>query len=168
MSEICILYCLTKREMTIYSVRKHISEYFGAFTNPSHGTIHPCMKKLLGYGFLSVHDILSEGGKKSSYYSITDKGKKYFADLMLSDFSVNPSVFLGEINIRIAAMGALQNKEKESFRQHCLQALELYRVTTENLINGEYSGMDTLQIEIAKLSVMNTKLIAEFLEKLKV
>ncbi len=168
MSEICILYCLTKREMTIYAVRKHIFEYFGAFTNPSHGTIHPCMKKLLGYGFLDAHDILSEGGKKSSYYSITERGKKHFAELMLSEFSENPSVFLGEVNIRIAAMGALPSKEKENFKQHCLQALELYCVTTENLINNEYSCMDELQKETARLSVKNTKTIREFLTNLKV
>ena len=168
MSEICILYCLTKREMTIYSVKKHISEYFGAFTNPSHGTIHPCMKKLLGYGFLNVNDILSEGGKKSSYYSITDKGRTYFADLMMSDFSENPSVFLGEINTRIAAMGALPNKDKEDFRQHCLHALELYEVSTNNLINDEYTGLDDFQKATAKLSVENTKAIANFLTYLKV
>ena len=150
MSEICILYCLTKREMTIYSVKKHISEYFGAFTNPSHGTIHPCMKKLLGYGFLNVNDILSEGGKKSS------------------DFSENPSVFLGEINTRIAAMGALPHKDTEDFRQHCLHALELYEVSTNNLINDEYSGLDDFQKATAKLSVENTKAIANFLTYLKV
>lgn len=168
MSEICILYCLTKREMTIYAVRKHISEYFGAFTNPSHGTIHPCMKKLSSYGFLEVHDILSDGGKKSSYYSITERGKKHFTTLMMSDFSENPSVFLGEINIRIAAMNALPSKEKENFKQHCLQALELYSVSTTNLINNEYSGMDEFQKETAKLSIKNTKAIAEFLSDLKV
>ena len=168
MSEICILYCLTKREMTIYSVKKHISEYFGAFTNPSHGTIHPCMKKLLGYGFLNVNDILSEGGKKFSYYSITDKGRKYLCTLMLSDFSENPSVFLNEINIRIASMDALPQKEKENFIRHCLQALELYEVSTNNSINDEFSGMNDLQKEIARLSVKNTKMITEFLSGVKV
>lgn len=168
MSEICILYCLTKREMTIYSVKKHIKEYFGAFTNPSHGTIHPCMKKLLSYGFLKVNDILSDGGKKFSYYSITDKGKKYFTDIMMSEFSENPSVFLNEISIRISAMSALQAKDKADFVQHCQQALELYQISTNNLINNEYSGINDLQKEIAKISIKNTEAIAKFLTEIKV
>ena len=87
---------------------------------------------------------------------------------MMSDFSENPSVFLGEINTRIAAMGALPNKDKEDFRQHCLHALELYEVSTNNLINDEYTGLDDFQKATAKLSVENTKAIANFLTYLKV
>jgi DNA-binding PadR family transcriptional regulator len=154
--------------MTIYSVKKHIAEYFGAFTKPSHGTIHPCIKKLEDYGFLSCREVLSDGGKKSNFYSITEKGKRQFTSLMLSEFSDNPSVFLSEINIRIAAFDILPLKEKENFIQHCIKAIELYQISAQNLISNTYIGLNKIQKELALQSISNTKYLIEIIKRLSI
>ena len=78
MIEILILYIIHKREKTIYSIRKDIIETFGTFTKPSIGTIHPALQRLLKDGSVSLNERMSEGGKKSSYYSITKKGFESF------------------------------------------------------------------------------------------
>lgn len=168
MSEICILYCLTKREMTIYSVRKHIAELFGAYTKPSHGTIHPALKKLLAENHVSVSVILSDGGKKSSFYSITEKGKKYFAELMLREFSDNPSVSLNEINIRLAAMGALKDNDKSSLIELCSKYLDLYITQAQHAISNQYSRLDDYQKNIMNVSITNIKNLIHFIENIKV
>lgn len=168
MSEICILYCLIKREMTIYSIRKHITELFGAYTKPSHGTIHPALKKLAAENYVTVKTILSEGGKKSSLFSIAEKGKKLFAKLMLSDFSDNPSVSLNEINIRLAAMGALNSADKKTLTEICKKYLELYIARNEYVINDTYSGLDDYQKKIMLQTISYAKSLIKFTENLGV
>ena len=78
MIEILILYIISKREKTLYAIRKEIIELFGTFTKPSIGTIHPALQRLLKEGAVTVFEKMSDGGKKSSYYSITKKGFESF------------------------------------------------------------------------------------------
>lgn len=167
MSEICILYCLAKREMTIYSVKKFISKYFGAYTKPSHGTIYPALKKLLSENYVSVQITLSDGGKKSSYYSITEKGKKYFNEIMLNDFSDNPSVFLNEINLRISAIGILNKENKIELIDKCIKMAELHTIQIQNCIENEYNNYDNYQKAIMKESKRQALSLIEFLKNLK-
>ena len=93
MIEILILYIIHKREKTIYSIRKEIIETFGTFTKPSIGTIHPALQRLLKDGSVALNERMSEGGKKSSYYSITKKGFETFRKLFFDSASDNPSLF---------------------------------------------------------------------------
>ncbi|MCR5260541.1 MAG: PadR family transcriptional regulator [Candidatus Gastranaerophilales bacterium] len=164
MSEICILYCLTKREMTIYSVKKFITNLFGAFTRASHGTIHPSLKKLLAENCVTVRDMLSEGGKKSSYYSITEKGKKYLTELLLSDLSDNPSVLTNEINIRLSAISHLNKENKEILIQNAIRALDLQTVNIEKMLNDKYANYDENQTAVMK---QRQKQIADYMAFLK-
>lgn len=168
MSEICILYCLTKREMTIYSVRKFISKFFGAYTRPSHGTIYPSLKKLLSENYVSVQEMLSEGGKKSSYYAITEKGRKYLTEIMLSDLSDNPSVLLNEINIRISASGVLNNDNKQYLYSQCIKSLELYSVEIQRFLDDKYSNFDESQKAIMSQTKKQAHSLSEFLKNLQV
>lgn len=167
MTELCILYCLHKRDLTIYSVRKRISELFGAFTKPSHGTIYPALKKLTDEGCVTVSETLSDGGKKSSFFSITEKGKKRFVELMTSDFSDNPSVFLNELNIRISSMGVLNSAIRQICAEKCLKYADLYITTTERTINDEYSGVDDFQKAVMKNSVDSLKQLIKVLNSLE-
>ncbi|MBQ2645494.1 PadR family transcriptional regulator [bacterium] len=154
--------------MTIYSVKKNILKFFGAYTNPSHGTIYPSLKKMLSENIVTVHDVLSNGGKKSSYYSITDKGEKFFIKLMLSDFSENPSIFLQDINIRIASMKCLNNENKKSLIDKCIKSMDLYAITLNRSLNDEYSGLDIFQKSVMMQTLKQTLQFIEYLKNLKV
>ena len=168
MSEICILYCLHKREMTIYSVKKLIAEWFGTYTRPSHGTIHPSLKKLFAENFVSVREVLSEGGRKSSFYSITEKGKKYFAELMLANFSDNPSVFLNELSLRIAAITPLSKDNRKMLIEKGMKSAELSAIMIDRQLNNEYSGLDAFQKAIMLHTKKEILSLAEFLKNLEV
>ena len=168
MSEICILYCLHKREMTIYSVKKFIAEWFGTYTRPSHGTIHPSLKKLLAENFVSVREILSDGGRKSSFYSITEKGKRYFAELMLENFSDNPTVFMNEIALRISALGALSKDNRKILTEKGLKTADLSVIMIDRKLNDEYSGLDDFQKSMMNQTKKQILSLTEFLKSLEV
>ena len=168
MTEICILHSIYKRDLTIYSIRKYISEHFGIYTKPSHGTIHPALKKLTSAGYVNVRNVLSEGGRKSCYYSITDKGKKYLVSLILSDLSNNPSVFLNDIGIRIAALGVLSEFEKKQFTENTIKFLELFETQTKRAVENEYLGLDYYQQESFSQCLKNISATKQFINTLKV
>lgn len=168
MTEICILHSIYKRDLTIYSIRKSISEHFGIYTKPSHGTIHPALKKLTAMGFVSVRDVISEGGRKSCYYSITEKGRKYLSSLILSELSDNPSVFINDIGIRTAAMGVLAENERKEFIGQAIKFLELFEVQTKRSADNEYLGLDYYQTESFNQCLKNIISTKQFLQSLKV
>ena len=168
MTEICILHSIYKRDLTIYSIRKSISEHFGIFTKPSHGTIHPALKKLTAAGFVNVRDVISDGGRKSCYYSITEKGRKYLSTLILSELSYNPSVFINDIGIKTAAMGVLCDTDRKLFVEQTIKFLELFEVQTERSLNNEYLGLDYYQTESFNQCLKNIVSTKQFLKSLKV
>jgi len=168
MIEICILHSIYKRDLTIYSIRKSISEHFGIYTKPSHGTIHPALKKLTLGNFVNVRNIISEGGRKSCYYSITEKGKNYLSKLVLSDLSENPSVFINDIGIRTAALGMLSKNERVQFIEQTVKFLEIFEIKTKNSIENEFLGLDYYQVEAFNQCLKNITNMKIFLKSLEV
>ena len=68
-----VLFVLLKRDLTMYAIKKHIQDLFAPFTNPSFGALKPALTKLEAKGLLSTSKMMSEGGKLSVFYSITQK-----------------------------------------------------------------------------------------------
>ena len=74
MLEQLILFLLIKRELTMYGIQKAILDSFSAYTKPSFGAIKPALKRLEADGFIRSRRAMSEGGKQSGFYSITNDG----------------------------------------------------------------------------------------------
>lgn len=167
MIEILILYVLNKREKTIYSIRKDIIEYFGTFTKPSLGTIHPALKRMLGKNYVNVQDRMSEGGKKSSYYSITDAGKKYFNELFLSEISANPSLFHNQIQSRFATLSMLPDNLKIEFLDEISKKIDMYKFEVVNKINDEFISFDASQKILLQSTLEEISLLKTCIENLR-
>ena len=78
-----ILYVLLKRDLTMYSIRKHIELCFQPFTNPSFGALKPALVRLEKNKCVTSSKMMSEGGKLSVYYSLTNDGLKALRNLLL-------------------------------------------------------------------------------------
>ncbi len=167
MIEILILYIIDHRDKTIYSIRKEIIELFGAFTKPSLGTIHPALKRLLEKKCVQLTERMSDGGKKSSYFSATEVGKKYFKELFFSDISENPSLFYNQLQARLATMGLLTIEEKNMFFEETVKKIELYKFEIENKLNDEYINLDFFQRSLLKSTIEEILRLKDYIETLK-
>lgn len=167
MIEILILYIINNREKTIYSIRKDIIELFGTFTKPSLGTIHPALKRLLAKKCVQVSDRMSDGGKKSSYYSTTEVGKKYFKELFFSDISENPSLFYNQLQSRFATLSMLTREEKNEFLNETTKMIELFKFDIDNKLKDEFINLDFYQRELLKKMLLEIGSLNDFVNILK-
>ncbi|MBQ3642228.1 PadR family transcriptional regulator [bacterium] len=168
MIELLILYSIHKRENTIYGIRKNILDIFGAFTKPSIGTIHPALKRLMKANAVTLTERFSEGGKKSSYYSITEKGKQYFKDKFFNATSDNPSLFYTELQIKLGTMGLLSIEDRKKFITFFSRKIDIFEFELENTLNDEYLELDYFQSELLKKTLKEIKELKEYLRNLKV
>ena len=139
MIELLILYVLSEREMTMYAILKHILNNFAAFTQPSFGAIKPALTRLEKSGFICSRKAMSDGGKLSGFYSITQEGREEFKKLILEKGSNNPLQFQSTVGIKISCASYLaQDERKELFFQIKSKAQE-HKFIAENTLNNEKS-----------------------------
>lgn len=145
MIELLILYVLEKRDRTMYSVRKEIADLFGVFTKPSDGTVHPALERLLKKGCVAVSERMSEGGKKSTFYSLTKEAKNYAKELLLTKNADNPSVLYVQLQSKLSVLSFFDEETKKIFFDEELKHLELMQIEIKNAINNKYKGLDIYQ-----------------------
>lgn len=139
MIELLILYILSEREMTMYAIQKHIIDTFGAFTQPSFGAVKPALTRLEKVKFIKSRKAMSDGGKLSGFYSITQEGREELKKLILEDISSNPLQFNSTLAIKISCASYLPSDERSKlFSQLKTKALE-HKFTAENTLNNQKS-----------------------------
>ncbi len=168
MIEILILYIISKREKTLYSIRKEIIEVFGAFTKPSIGTIHPALQRLLKEDAVSVYEKMSDGGKKSSYYSITKKGLETFKKYFFNSASDNPSLFYTQLQARLGTMGLLSADDRKEFIKDVLKKIEIYQFELEHKLKDEFLELDYYQEQLIKRTLNELKSLKDYVQNLKI
>lgn len=168
MIELLILYSLRNRERTLYSLRSDIIEKFGYFTKPSIGTIHPALKRLLKLNVVQSRTDYSQGGKKSTFWTVSLHWQKKFNDLFFTPLSENPTQFFTEIQSRIAVLSLLDDDLKNTFIEDILLKLESFILDLKNSLDDEYAGYDKYQIALLKKNIAdieNYKLFIKDLEQ---
>lgn len=109
MIELLILFELSKKVLTMYGVSKEIRADFSVLTTPSYGTIKPALMRLEKGGFLKTQKTISEGGRPSTYYSITNEGIKELKRLIVEPPLDNPIQFLPMARIKLACADVLDD-----------------------------------------------------------
>ena len=168
MIELLILFVLLDRDRTMYSIRKEIIETFGTFTKPSIGTIHPALQRLLKDGSVSLSERMSEGGKKSSYYSITKKGFETFRKIFFNSASDNPSLFYNQLQGRIGTMGLLSVEDRKEFIKESNKKIEIYQFELESKLKDEFLDLDYFQEKLLNNTLKELKSLKDFINGLKV
>lgn len=139
MIELLILYVLSEKELTMYAVLKHILDNFAAFTQPSFGAVKPALTRLEKAGFIRSRKAMSDGGKLSGFYSVTQEGRAELKKLLLEKTSNNPLQFHSTAGIKISCASYLaQDERKELFFQLKTRAQE-HKFIADNTLNNQKS-----------------------------
>lgn len=167
MIELLILYVLNSRDKTLYSLRRDIIEQFGMVTKPSLGTMHPAMQRLLKKEAVKMDKKFSDGGKKSTYYSITNSGKKVFKELFFEDISLNPTIFHSQLSVRLLTLSMLEKEDREIFLEDLIKVIDIQKIEAEKSLNNEYIKYDEYQRMVIEESLSNLKSLMLMVERLK-
>ena len=145
MIELMILYVLTKRELTMYSIQKYIEENFGAYSKPSFGAIKPALVRLEKNSCLTSRKMMSDGGKLSVFYSITREGMDELKKLILEPLSENPLQFLANARIKLSCASYLDKEECKNLFFQIKSLATKHKFDAENIINDEYNQLSFYQ-----------------------
>lgn len=145
MNELMILFVIARRELTMYSIQKHIDENFGAFSKPSFGAIKPALKRLEKNNFITSRKMMSDGGKLSVFYSITQGGLKELKRLILAPMSDNPVQFLQHARVKISCASFLTETECSDLFFLIKSCALTHKICAENIINNEYNHLSFYQ-----------------------
>lgn len=167
MIELLILYVLNSRDRTLYAIRRDIIEYFGMITKPSLGTMHPAMQRLLKKDAVKMDKKFSDGGKKSTYYSITNNGKKVFKELFFEDISLNPTIFHSHLSARLLTLSMLEKEDKDIFLEDLTKIIDLQKIEAEKALNDVYIKHDEYQKIVIDETLNNLKSLNSMIERLK-
>ena len=136
MIELLILYELSKKVLTMYGISKEIKAEFSVLTTPSYGTIKPALNRLERSGFLMLQKTMSSGGRPSTYYSISNEGKKELINLLLSPLQDNPIQFLPTARVRLACVDTLDGDEKKEMFKLIKFKAESIAIDVKNLLES--------------------------------
>ena len=145
MIDLMILFVLLKRDLTMYSIRKRIEDYFQAFSSPSFGALKPALVRLEGKECISSSKMMSGGGKLSVYYSITNEGLKELRKLLLTPFSSNPLQFISDAKIKLCCMSFLKKDDSKVLLEEIKSNAYLHKINAQKIMEDEYNPVDFYQ-----------------------
>lgn len=167
MIEILILYFTSRRELTMYGIQKSVADYFAPLTKPSFGVINPALRRLEKSGYINTRRSMSEGGKQSAYYSVTNNGIKELKRLLLENLTENPVQFFTNARIKIACADVLSKDEvAELFLKLKTRALE-HKFDAENILNDEYTTLTFYQRTVLENTVSEINNLVSLIENLE-
>ncbi len=167
MIELIILTALQKSKSTIYGIKEEINRLFVPFLKVSFGALHPILKKLEKEKYLSVKEIRSSGGKKSSVYSLTKEGKDYFNTLMIEDLPENPASGDKLINIKLIALDFADETSHKAVLDKMTNYLELLKIRIENDLKSEETQDGQYRKKTLRFSIDEINAKIEFIKSLR-
>ena len=134
MIELLILFELNKTVLTMYGVSKEIRGDFSVLTTPSYGTIKPALRRLENGGFVKTQKTISEGGRPSTYYSITKEGVDELKRLILEEPLENPIQFLPMARVKLACADILEREAQLKMISALKNKAESIIIDTKNIM----------------------------------
>lgn len=166
MIELLILYILYDEKCSIYSIGQKIEKLMRLFLKVSFGTIHPALKRLEQSKYISVKSELSSGGQRRSTYSITEKGRDYFAFLMTQDLPENPSLAAQTINIKLMFLSKIKPESRNLVIKSALQFYETQKAKANNILEEQNDTLDELQKKYIKQLIKHLSYDIELINQL--
>lgn len=136
MIELLILHELNKKVLTMYGISKEIRLEFSVLTTPSYGTIKPALTRLEKAGFIKTQKTMSNGGRPSTYYSITSYGKDELKRLILLPPLENPIQFLPNARVKLFCADILEKEDQ-------LELFKILKLKSESILLDTKNMLET-------------------------
>lgn len=140
MIELLILYKLSQKVFTMYGIFHEIRTKLKVLTTPSLGTIKPALTRMEARGLIKSQKSISSGGRRATFYYITQEGKEELRSLLLSPIQENPIQFLTSARVRIICSAVLNTEDKKELFKLLKTKSEKIMLDTKNLMKD--SGLD--------------------------
>lgn len=137
MIELLILHELNKKILTMYGISKEIRQEFSVLTTPSYGTIKPALKRLESSGFLKTQKSMTEGGRPSTFYSISNSGKEELKRLILLPPLDNPIQFFSSARIKLYCANILNKDEQQELFKLLKYKSESVLIDVKNILENK-------------------------------
>lgn len=157
---------LSKRENTMYGLLKYITDEFGAYTKPSFGAIKPALNRLEDSGFVKSRKTISDGGKQSGFYEITQGGRNELKKLLMEKISGNPLQFASTSKIKISCSGYLSNEERKNLFFEIKSKALNHKIKAEKTLEEE-NHLDFYQRIILDNAIQEYKNFISLIESLE-
>ena len=151
----------------MYGIQKSIADIFNAYTKPSFGALKPALTKLEKRGFLVSRRTISEGGKQSGYYLITNDGQKELKRLLLEDLTENPVNFFSSARIKISCASFLSKEEAIILFENIKRKTLEHKFEAENILNDEYTSLSFYQRVMLDNTVSEYQNFVSLIEQLE-
>ena len=169
MLEILILYSLHKQEMTFYGLAKFIAERFGEISIPSHGALHPAVKRLADKKLISLRKKMSDGGKRYSYYTVTGEFQSGFNELFMKfnqAQSETVDAFLLSLKARLLTIDLLDKNLLNEFREKAVLKLNNLETSIKNKLNNSYLELNEIQKNVSEIYIKEISEYKNMINKL--
>ncbi len=166
MIELLILYVLSEREMTMYAVLKAILDNFAAFSQPSFGAIKPALNRLEKEGFILCRKAISDGGKLSGYYSVTNEGRQKLNLLLLEKLSDNPLQFASNARIKLCCASYLGKDERKILFSIIKNKAFEHKHSAEEILANDYNSLSFYQRIILDNTIVEYNNLISLVESL--
>lgn len=167
MIELLILYVLSEKELTMYAVLKHILDSFAAYTQPSFGAVKPALNRLEKAGLIRSRKAMSEGGKLSGFYSVTQDGREELKKMLLEDISNNPLQFQSTARIKLSCASYLAKDERTALFSQLKTKAQEHKFTAENILSKENNSLSFYQKIVLDNSSCEYKDLISLIEALE-
>lgn len=168
MHEILILYILLNSQTTMYGIAKAISKQFGYISSPSFGTLQPALKRLEKKELVTASKFFTDGGKPYFFYSITESGKKFLTEKLMSKPSKNPIQLYPEIKIKLTCLDILNSDNKKELCKTLKAEVQKLKTNAEKIMtSAEYkdNGSGRMVLDATVTEYKNMLDVIERLEK---
>jgi DNA-binding PadR family transcriptional regulator len=116
--ELIVLSLVMQHPTSGYLIGQVINDVIGPYARASNGRIYPLLAKLTDDGLLTVAgEAVSEGGRTSRTYAVTDAGRERFLALM-RDTTSSPREYRDLFAFKVTAFGLIPAGDRIALLRH--------------------------------------------------
>ena len=111
--------------------------------------------------------MMSDGGKLSVFYSVTNSGQKELRELLIAPMSINPLQFISDAKVKLCCASFLGTDDRKILYEEIKSKAYLFMSKAKNIADDEYTKNDFYQKIILDNTICEYKNFISMVEGLE-